>query len=529
MKRFYRWLMYSLFMLLPCFSTAQSTLYVRLLDNGVSGAAVQQTADSGYIIAGDAIFTMGGFLVKTDSLSNVIWFKSYNHNAGLIFPDVEFKDLLNCNDGNYLVCGTVSNLSGSNLDGLIMKVDASGDTLWSKRVNEPGYNISFNSISRTADSGYVFAGTVYAPVLGLEELYVMKTDSVGNKLWSGKYSGGNNMNAIHKILATPDSGALLLGYSENFPAYDPGAILYKLDKLGHVIWGVRYTLSGPDCISGSDIAFLPNGYLCHLSSAFGAALIRTDLQGNILADTVFTISAPPGCSGYKGSRLKPLSDGNFILTSGSQYDNFILKIDSAFNVLWSDIVPMRVYDVMETAQQDIHIIGGGPLWGVSLNSPDGGLFDNELGIVHTNAAGLTVGCLSNIGLSGANYTIVTNAVSVIEIPLGQSFPVSPSITAHAVVSKDSCVTFTGGVHENAGVLPLKISPNPGQGEFVIENPATGKCTVSVFNNLLQKVISFESAGKELRLNLSGYTEGLYICRLTLTDGRILQGRIVKSK
>lgn len=507
--------------------SAQVSPYVRLID-GQSGEAVLQTADDGYLIIGNTPGQQGG-IVKTDAASIVSWNKIYS-TATLSFPNVVFRGFAYCGDGNYIVCGSIINAGGTNLDGLIMKLDPNGDTLWSKNVNEAGYNINLLSVAMAADTGFVFAGTAAMSPAGILNFFIMKTDSAGNKLWSNTYSGGNNMNIARQIKATPDSGAVVIGYTENFPPFDPGAAVLKVSSSGNLQWANKFKVSNSTYDSGSDVLVLPDGYLYLLSTDLGAVLIKTDTSGSIVKDTIYSIATSIGQNDYKGSRLKLLSDGNYMLSSGNEFTSFTMKIDTAFAVIWSNSVLMRGYDIIETAQHDFHIVGGGPLYGVSPSDPDrmAGMPDTELGIVHTDSLGSFVRCYGPQGNVPVSQSIVTSSLSPVELAIGQVGSVSPIVTSIFNLSKDSCVSFLGSVNEGKGVLPLQISPNPGSGRFIIADMPQGKGWITVYNEQLKEILHEEAVGARFSFSLENFPDGIYLCKLTLRDGRIFAGKIILS-
>jgi hypothetical protein len=62
---------------------------------------------------------------------------------------------------------------------------------WDKRFGGTMSEDEFGNISQTPDGGYLIAGTSYSPIsgdktesnLGLEQSWIVKTDSLGNKQW----------------------------------------------------------------------------------------------------------------------------------------------------------------------------------------------------------------------------------------------------------------------------------------------------------------------------------------------------------
>ncbi|TAL60426.1 MAG: hypothetical protein EPN85_07260 [Bacteroidetes bacterium] len=92
-------------------------------------------------------------------------------------------------------------------------------------ASEKGY-----SISQTQDKGYI----LLSPADNGSYAYVVKTDSVGNKIWSENISGQYPRN----IIQMKDGGYILSGGLANNPAY-----LIKLTSAGNINWQWKYTYS----------------------------------------------------------------------------------------------------------------------------------------------------------------------------------------------------------------------------------------------------------------------------------------------
>jgi hypothetical protein len=68
------------------------------------------------------------------------------------------------------------------------KRDKEGNLIWSKYYGGKGYEY-VGSFTRTADQGYLIIGTTSSYGKGNNDVYLIKTDSDGNQLWSKTYGG----------------------------------------------------------------------------------------------------------------------------------------------------------------------------------------------------------------------------------------------------------------------------------------------------------------------------------------------------
>jgi len=167
--------------------------------------SLQQTADNGYILGGYSISVISGdktelgcgngdyWVVKTDSLGVKQWDKDFGGG------DIDaLYSLLQTADGGYILAGSSSSSANcdktqgtwGDLDYWIVKTDSFGNKLWDKDFGATA-DEELSNISQTADGGYLLSGDSYSTIggdktednLGLEQTWVVKTDSLGNKQW----------------------------------------------------------------------------------------------------------------------------------------------------------------------------------------------------------------------------------------------------------------------------------------------------------------------------------------------------------
>lgn len=259
------------------------TIWTRTYDAGQEafdyGECARQTSDGGYIIAGggrprDEAET-DGWLVKTDANGNVLWSQFY-------FPtgDVweQFYWVEQTTDSGYIAAGYAGDYT------FVVKTDDIGDTVWT-RVYPLGTYDWASHIEQTPDGGYIVAGGA-ADASWYCNTYLLKIDSDGNIVWCQVYDGGGDDWANH-LAQTDDGGYILAGVSDYYEEVDAGVFVVKTNSLGDTIWtriygGVDYD-EGGDVIQTSD-----GGYLIVGSTySFGAGgsdfyVIRTDAFGDTL-------------------------------------------------------------------------------------------------------------------------------------------------------------------------------------------------------------------------------------------------------
>ncbi|HKR03287.1 MAG TPA: T9SS type A sorting domain-containing protein, partial [Bacteroidia bacterium] len=136
--------------------------------------SIRQTANGEYIIVGyTSSFGAGSddvYLIKVDANGNSLWTKTYggaNYDGG--------GSVQQTADAGFIIVGFTSNFGAGQNDVYLIKTDLNGDTLWTKTFGGTHYDNGF-SIQRTSDGGYIITGENDDG----DSVYLIKTDSLGN-------------------------------------------------------------------------------------------------------------------------------------------------------------------------------------------------------------------------------------------------------------------------------------------------------------------------------------------------------------
>jgi|GEM_PF-414765 len=276
---------------------------------GDAGSSVQQTSDGGYIITGYtnslAVGYLDVYLIKTDAAGNQSWYRTYGGNN---------DDRGNCvqqtSDGGYIVAGVFNYTGQYTGDVYLIKTDADGDTLWTKTFGGTGGEWAY-SVQQTTDGGYIIAGYTTSYGAGSDDFYLIKTDALGNQLWY-KTFGGIDSDIGQFAEQTTDGGYILTGWTQSFGAGLYDVYLIKTDALGNQLW--HKTFGGIDYDEGLSVQKTYEGYvIAGWTQSLGAGLpdvyiIKTDTLGNqIWYKTV------GGINNDQGRSIQLTSDGSYII------------------------------------------------------------------------------------------------------------------------------------------------------------------------------------------------------------------------
>ena len=144
--------------------------------------AVQQLSDGGYIIGG---FTQSSswasYIIRTDSLGNAVWSNIYPGSW-----QSECYDIQATPDGGFILTGVETSYTTDG-DLLIIKLDANGNLIWKKIYGTVDIEKG-ESIQRLQDGGYIIAG-LSTHGAGGYDMYVVRINSTGDSLWSRTIGG----------------------------------------------------------------------------------------------------------------------------------------------------------------------------------------------------------------------------------------------------------------------------------------------------------------------------------------------------
>jgi len=210
--------------------------------------AVAVTADGGYAICGFTNSIGTGiediYLVRTDADGDSVWTRTYGGTTG----DAGY-DLAVLPDSGFIIAG----IKGS--DVYLIRTDSRGDTVWTRTFGGTGNDFA-NAVIPTADGGFVVAGATNSFGAGLSDLYLLKVDGSGNLLWSKIYGGTKNDWGA-AVAQTPDNSLVITGYTESFGHGAFDCYLIKTNADGDTAWTRTY--GGNKNESGYSVVALADG------------------------------------------------------------------------------------------------------------------------------------------------------------------------------------------------------------------------------------------------------------------------------
>lgn len=497
-------------------------------------------------------------------------------------------------DKGYISCRSVLDSIDSNGYHFfeLIKSDKTGQISWTKKVLmgavPDSMMINSNRITQTQDSGYVGAMVIYKDNK-LAETLLIKTDSLGNYIWSQKYSG-EGASSPTCIKQTTDKGFIVCGYTKDidnkqFP------YIFKTDSLGNQTWGKKCTLGTDTLGIFNSILELPGqGYIVCGYSGKTAIVVELDLNGNLNWEKEFFDYSSSFYSIIKTSDNALLLGGAYMNTDDDKDRMCFAKLDLSGNILWikgydetpapdlyydsfvysliprqdgfifsgykSDPIPASIigrldldgnFEWCKEYQNTFHTFNY--LTNTIINTTDGGFaFENFVGISpgYANVL-LKMDSLGNGACDGNNYSIpiipinvtVTSNATLFNSGTSQDYSTSISNSTFAdyfncATINDSILVKTESFHNTANYLSQNF-PNPFSTqttiEYSLENGAKS-VSIAIYNLLGAKKyeknnLPYTRGKHAIKFEDINLPEGIYLYSLFIDDLKITRKMIIK--
>jgi len=299
--------------------------------------------------------------------------------------DNSFTHARQTTDGGYIIVGTAYYYGAGNDDVYLIKTDSLGDTLWTHTYGGTGEDIGLD-VRLTTDGGYIIVGWTNGSFTG-NGVYLIKINSVGDTLWSKTYGGPALMtDAGYEVQQTNDGGYVIIGNTNNYPSSGRSIYLIKTNAFGDTMLTKSYHASIYD--DGYSIQQTNDGGFIIGGTTFNGItnlIYMIKLKSNFDTAWTKTYNDTLTIDSYNAyAYIQQTIDGGYIIAGGDQAV-YMVKTDSIGNTLWS-----KTYDGSHNDEaQEVHqTTDGGYILVGSTNSFGGGQTDVLL--IKTDSLGDTL-------------------------------------------------------------------------------------------------------------------------------------------
>lgn len=382
-------------------------------------------------------------------------------------------DIKQSKDGNYVLTGSSSSAGNGQTDLYLMKINKAGHKLWERYIGGAGSEVG-RSLLLMEDSGYVVTGYTSSYGNGGYDLYLIRTDKSGNLIWQ-RTIGGNDWDFGFASVFTSNTEIMVTGYS--YANGNQDLLLAKIDTAGTVLWEKR--IGGAQEEAGYGL-YTPDGttfFITGVTKSMGdpdgdVYLVKCDTQG----DTLFT-RAYGSNAADQGNALVTDAAGNILLacavtqTNGNQ-DATLIKTTASGQVIWQKSYGLtpenkEMFDILNSASP---VVGEQVAIFSANETPS---YNKDTKVIYINSGGDYFGgwFSGSFGFPQDDELFAISACSdkgYISCGYTRSYSQSASNKDIFIVKRDSVLNYgvsIVGINEffESPVEQIRVYPNPCKG------------------------------------------------------------------
>ncbi len=231
-------------------------------------------------------FPTAAIIFKTDSAGHLLWSKSYGGTG-----DDNLVQIIETSDSGYAAIGNSKSLSSGLSDILLIRTNIFGDTIFTRSYGTTEDEAGL-SLIQLPDNGFIISGRQVLSTGPVSDGLLLRTDSLGNLLWTKQYGGALWEEFVSVKLIT-DTNYIVTGSTTSFNGGNFDILLMKTDSAGNVQWSKTFgkdkTDAGYDIHVNSDLSFVISGYTESLGyghiqggDSSNIFLMKTNENGDLL-------------------------------------------------------------------------------------------------------------------------------------------------------------------------------------------------------------------------------------------------------
>lgn len=252
------------------------------------------------------------------------------------------NDIKQTSDKGYIITGSTSSFGMGNTDLYLVKLDSMGQKVFDKTFGNYNNEVG-KSIIQLSDSSIVMAGYTNSFGSGGYDIFVVKTNKNGNVIWQ-KTFGGTDWDFAHSIKATQDGGLIVAGTTYSYGRGNADGYLVKLDVNGNTQWQKTYGGVKDDefksVVETNDGGFAITGYTKSYNDVD---------SGDVWVFKTSNIGDSLWCKFYGGGKedfgneIIQHPNGNFFVAGATAsigsglLDAYFIKMDLNANQIWEQV------------------------------------------------------------------------------------------------------------------------------------------------------------------------------------------------
>ena len=485
-----------------------------LLVTNVKGQTTRFNIQYDFYGSGDAansvIETKNGFLVGGGGLDSTseqfIAFLDLDKN-GNILSRKEYKkpgaDLYllegipDYDDSTVIYISNITYFTGQTACGLL-KTNMHGDTLWHKVISDTANDMQLLSIKQMDNGDFIFTGQS-VEFDSYVDVFLMRTDSLGNQIWIKHYSASGTYESGNKLFQMHNGDFLISGGTYNYSTLILKPKLIITDSLGN----------------------FKREYIYGNSTFSNKSCVAVEIDTNVIWSFAFEGLSKPGSYVYGRVALNIL-DSNLISQSYSYLSPSSTVWNTANDILFKN---NNIYFQGSTSNLSL---GTTPIWFIKFDYSANILTERYYKVYDNTDYGFNF-----ISTSDNGFIIV-----------GTTQPYTMT-QDWRMIKTDSlgCDTLGCEIYDNVQELPItqkytyiEVYPNPATDIVYLRiDKETGfdflGGAIELFDNMGKLVFSKQESSNfnnRIQLNISDLSKGIYFGKVLIHGNTIGNFKVVKQ-
>ena len=327
---------------IPSFALGELPTYTKSFNIINSYGSTTNDNANGLVRTSDEGFIVGATVNRDIKISKYNKNKDIEWEKSLIGSSTDkLGGICQLTTGEYIVVGSTYSKDGDfpgenkSQDGFILKLDASGNVLWNKKLIG-SVTDAVEVVKATSDGGFLILGSTYStdleevnnPTLNKKLNFLRKYDKDGNILWT---KSDLNPSIVNDMDYNFETGEITVVATDTTTET---SYVNKYNSLGELLWTKTNTP-----MNMKNVKFLPDGNIATMGVDYtdkSGAIIVYDTNGNIKSNKRYR---PTGSVGNDGDiyDIIPSDTGYIAVGTGdnntADTDGFIVELDKSFNQL----------------------------------------------------------------------------------------------------------------------------------------------------------------------------------------------------
>ncbi len=248
-----------------------------------------------------------------------------------------FNDIISCASGGYALVGVTYSWGAGGGDVYLVRVDDNGNRLWNYTYGGADYDAGA-AIVELSDGSFAITGRTFSYSAN-SDILLLRVDKDGNQIYSITFGEDTDDDEGYSLIVGSDDSLTIVGSTSSFGVDYTAAWLIHTGPCGHTRWNVTYDT--PNYDDGHDVVECASGGYAITGTVYDGAyddalLIRTNATGYHLWNHTYG-----GSLDDHTESLVECSGGGFALTGYtesygvSDYTAWLVRVDASGNHLWN--------------------------------------------------------------------------------------------------------------------------------------------------------------------------------------------------